>query len=85
MNPTTPAQSDNGFTNYLQHVKDLANNLKGKPNPNQLVQTMLAQENPQLAQGLNVLSGQGMSAKQMFLMAAQQKGIDPTQIVNALK
>jgi hypothetical protein len=62
----------------------MANMLKNQSNPMQMLQ-MMAGQNPQIANVLNMLGGSGMSAKQLFMQQAQKMGIDPNQIINMLK
>lgn len=84
MNPTATQPSSNPLQTQLQAVKQMADTLRGASNPMSLLQTA-AQQNPQLAQVMNMANGSGMSYKQLFSMAAQQRGIDPNQITSMLK
>lgn len=68
----------------MGNIKQMINLIKGKNNPNQMLQ-MLAQQNPQVSQIMNMLNGSHMSPKQLFMQAAQQRGIDPNTIINQLK
>jgi beta-N-acetylglucosaminidase len=68
----------------LNQIKQMANMLKGSKNPMQLLQ-MATQQNPQVSQVMNMLRGSGMSAKDMFYNVAQQRGINPDDIINNLK
>lgn len=79
-NPVMP----NNIPNQIQSVKQMANMLKGKSNPQQMLQ-IVAQQNPQISQIMNMLNGSNMSPKQMFMNMAKQQGIDPTSIINILK
>lgn len=72
------------MNSQVQSIKRMADMLKGKQNPQQMLQ-MVAQQNPQISQVLNIVNGSGMSPKQMFMNLAQQKGIDPNSIINILK
>lgn len=83
-NQLNPTMSNNGMSAQIQSVKRMANMLKGKSNPQQMLQ-MVAQQNPQMSQIMNMVNGSGMSPKQMFMNMAQQQGIDPNSIVNMLK
>jgi hypothetical protein len=74
----------NANTDMLQSVKQLASAIKNTENPNAILQAA-ANQNPQIAQVMSMVNGSGMNAKQLFMMAAQQRGIDPNQIVNMLK
>jgi beta-N-acetylglucosaminidase len=68
----------------MQQIKNMANMLKGSKNPQQMLQ-MAAQQNPQVSQVMNMLSGSGMSAKDMFYNIAKQRGINPDDVINNLK
>jgi hypothetical protein len=70
--------------NNLDGVKNMINMLKNNGNPMQMLQSM-AGTNPQLGQVLSMLNGSGMSAKQMFMQMAQQRGVDPNSIIDMLK
>jgi hypothetical protein len=68
----------------INQIKQLASALKNSNNPMQLLQNA-GQNNPQIANVMNMLNGSGMSAKQMFNMVVSQRGIDGNQIINMLK
>lgn len=68
----------------MGNIKQMINLIKGKNNPNQMLQ-MLAQQNPQVSQIMNMLNGSHMSPKQLFMQTTQQRGIDPNTIINQLK
>lgn len=58
--------------------------LQGSNNPQTMLQMMAAQ-NPQLKQVLDYVQQSGGDPKQAFYKLAQDKGIDPNQIINMLK
>jgi hypothetical protein len=68
----------------MNQIKQMANMLKGKSNPMQMLLSM-SQSNPQISQVFNILNGSGMSAKDMFYNIANQRGINPDDIINNLK
>lgn len=68
----------------LQNIKNIASMLKGKSNPMQALQ-MLAGQNPQIGQVLTMLNNSGMSPKDLFMQQAQQKGVNPDEIIEMLK
>ena len=76
---TSPLSQSN-----MGNIKQMINLIKGKNNPNQMLQ-MLAQQNPQVSQIMNMLNGSHMSPKQLFMQTAHQRGIDPNTIINQLK
>jgi hypothetical protein len=77
--PTTNPSSD-----QLRTIKNLSETIKSGNDPVSVL-NMAAQQNPQIAAVMNMVSGSKMTPKQMFTMMAQQRGIDPNQIVNMLK
>lgn len=77
VNPQSSQQS-NSLTN-----KDLLQEIMKSGNPAQAVRN-LAMRTPQGQQVLNMLQGGNMSPKQLFYQMAQQKGINPQQILNQL-
>ena len=62
----------------------MINALRSSTNPQQLFMNM-AQQNPQLKQILDMVQNSGKSPKDLFYQLAQQKGIDPNQILNKLQ
>ena len=62
----------------------MINALRNSTNPQQLFMSM-AQQNPQLKQILDMVQNSGKSPKDLFYQLAQQKGIDPNQILNRLQ
>lgn len=82
MNQT--ANNANDISNQISAIKNLTSSLQGKSSQ-EVMSQLAAMKNPQLAQAMNMIQGSGMSAKNFFLMAAQQRGIDPSAIVGMLK
>lgn len=62
----------------------MAGMVSSSRNP-QVVMNMLAQQNPQIAQFMQMASRSGMSAKALFYQMAQQRGVDPNAVLAALK
>lgn len=65
-------------------VKQMAGMVSGSRDP-QAVMNMLARQNPQIAQFMQMANSSGMSAKALFYQMAQQRGIDPNAILAAVK
>lgn len=78
------AQPNNMLMQHAQSVKRMANMLRGKSNPMQILQTV-AQNDSGMAQVMNMVGNSGMSAKQFFMQTAQQQGMDPNQIISMLQ
>jgi hypothetical protein len=77
-------QQSNSSSDQLQTIRNLSTAINSGNNPISVL-NMVSQQNPQLAAVMNMVSGSKMSPKQLFNMAAKQRGIDPNQIVNILK
>lgn len=65
-------------------AKRMVNMLNSSGNPQQIMQ-MIAQSNPQVGAIMNALNTSGMSPKGLFYTMAQQRGVDPNQIIAMLK
>ena len=70
-------------TNNFQNIKSMMNMVKGAQNPQAMLQSMLM-NNPNYSQIMNLINQYG-DPKSAFFALAQQKGIDPNQIINMLK
>ena len=64
--------------------KQMLNAVRNSKNPQQLFMNM-AQQNPQMNQVMNMIQSSGKSPKELFYQLAQQKGVDPNQILNMLQ
>lgn len=62
-------------------MADMVNNSRDP----RAVMNMLARQNPQMAQFMQMASSSGMSAKALFYQMAQQRGIDPNAVLAALR
>lgn len=74
--------------NTAQHsvaasAKRMTQMLGNSGNPQQVMQ-MIAQSNPQVGAIMNMLNTSGMTPKSLFYTMAQQRGVDPTQIIAML-
>ena len=58
--------------------------LRGSGNPQMMLEQMM-QSNPQMKNIMNYINQNGGDPKQAFYKMAQEKGIDPNQILNFLK
>ena len=68
----------------LQAVKQMMGMVKNAGNPNAVMQ-MLAQQNPQMREALTIIQQCGGSPEKAFYALAQQKGINPQEILEMLK
>ena len=46
---------------------------------------MLAQQNPQVQQIMNLINSMGTSPQQAFMQLAKMRGVNPEQIISMLK
>jgi hypothetical protein len=65
-------------------LQQMINMVSRSNNPMQLMQTM-AQSNPQLQSILNLIQTSQKSPKDLFFEMAQQRGVDPQQILQMLQ
>ena len=63
---------------------NLIKQMRNAKNPNDLMMAM-AKQNPQFNQVMNMVNQSGKTPKELFYEMAQQKGVDPDEIINALK
>ncbi|MCH5211005.1 MAG: hypothetical protein J1F01_08600 [Oscillospiraceae bacterium] len=68
--------------NAIQSVKNMMNMFKGATNPQQMMMNMMSQ-NPQLAGVMNMLNGR--NPKDVFYEQCKQSGINPDEVINALR
>ena len=65
-------------------IKNMLGMVRSASDPNAML-NMMAQSNPQLRQVLNLVQQAGGSPEKAFYALCEQKGIDPNQILDALK
>ena len=84
MNPMLSALNQNRMVQNLQPIKNMMNMLRGAGNPSMMLQQMMSQ-NPQMQQAIQYVNQNGGNAKQAFYKLAEQKGVNPDEILNMLK
>ena len=77
LNAKAPTQPSNDLVQMARMVRN-------SKNPQQAFQSML-QNKPQVRQIMDLVRSSNMSPKDLFYKAAQQRGVDPNQIINMLK
>ena len=70
--------------NNLSNIKQMMNTLKGVSNPQQRMAT-LAKNNPQMKDVMTLVQNSGMPPKDLFYKMAQEKGVNPDEILKALQ
>lgn len=68
----------------LQPVKDMIRMVQTASNPQAMLQAM-ADKNPQIKQAIDLVNQCGGDPQKAFYALAEQKGVDPEEILNALK
>ena len=68
----------------MQRIKQMYKMLQNAKNPQGIMQQIIAQ-NPMMNQLQQIVNQYGGNPKDAFYKMAQEKGIDPNAILNALK
>ena len=68
----------------MNQIKQMMNMIKTSSNP-QMALNQLMQSNPQMKQVMDLVNTSGNSPEQLFYALAKQKGINPNEILDALK
>ena len=84
LNPSqTPSQSNGLNMAAISQIKQMMNMMKGASNPQAMLMQM-AQRNPQLSSIMQFCKSGG-NPEALFRQRAQQMGLNPDDIINALK
>ena len=73
-----------GLTNQIASIKQAMNTVRSAGNPQMMLQQILG-NNPQYAQVQKLISDNGGDAQRAFYSLANQMGIDPNEVLNALR
>lgn len=84
MNNPMLSQLGRSLPSNLNQIKQMANMFKNVKNPQMLIQNMMMQ-NPQMKQVMDFINQNGGDAKSAFYKLADQRGVDPNEILNMLK
>ena len=79
LNPNTNPQLNN-----LSGIKQMMKTVQTFSNPRQAIQSMMTQ-NPQVKQALNLVQMCGGDPRTTFYRLAEEKGVNPEEVLNALK
>lgn len=80
MNPQMPQQMNQS----IQQIKNMMNMVQMSTNPQMALQNIVNQ-NPNLQNILNLAGSNGANLQQIFYNMAKQKGVNPEDIINALR
>ena len=78
------SQTQNPMFGNLKAIKQMMSTIKSAQNPQQMLNNMMMQ-NPQYKQVMDYINQNGGDAKTAFYKMAQEKGVNPNDIINALK
>ena len=81
MNSLFPQQQNMSLQPQQNNIIQM---LKNSHNPGQLFQQM-AKSNPQVQSIMQMIQQTNQTPKQLFYQAAEQRGVDPNQILNMFK
>lgn len=70
--------------NNIANIKQAMNLFRGAQNPQQILANF-AQNNPQMRNVLNLVQNSNMTPKDLFYKMAQEKGVNPEEILKALQ
>lgn len=68
----------------MQNVRQMMGMLNNSQNP-QVMMNSMVQNNPNMKQVMDIINQSGGDPKKAFYALAEQKGIDPQEILNMLK
>ena len=68
----------------IGQIKQMMQMVRSAGNPQAMVQNM-AQKNPQMKQAIDFIKQNGNDPKKAFYALAQQKGVDPDEILRTLQ
>lgn len=83
-NPMLQALRNSPVNNNLSQIKQMMNMVRSAGNPQAMLQSM-AQNNPQMKQVMDIVGQSGGDPKTAFYRMAEEKGVDPEQILSMLK
>ena len=66
------------------NVQQMANMMKSMRNP-QAMLNQLSQNNPQVKQLMTMIQSSGKSPKDLFYQVAQEKGVDPEEVLRMIR
>lgn len=84
MNPILQALGNQQGNPQLNQIRQMMNTIKSARNPQAMMNQMI-QSNPQMRNVMNFVNQNGGDAKKAFYALAQQRGINPDDILGMLK
>lgn len=78
------ALNRNAINPQLTQIKQMMQTVRSAGNPNAMMQSLLSR-NPQYAQAMKLIQESNGDAQAAFYKLAEQKGVDPNEILSALR
>ena len=72
------------INNNLSQIKQMMNMVRSAGNPQAMIQSM-SQSNPQMQQVMDIINQSGGDPKAAFYKMAEEKGVDPEQVLSLLR
>lgn len=83
-NPMLQALRSTPANNNLMQIKQMMNMVRSAGNPQAMLQS-IAQNNPQMKQVMDIVNQSGGDPKAAFYKIAEEKGINPEQVLSMLR
>lgn len=83
-NPMLQALKSSPINNNLSQIKQMMNMVRSAGNPQAMIQSM-SQSNPQMQQVMDIINQSGGDPKAAFYKMAEEKGVDPEQVLSLLR
>lgn len=83
-NPMLQALRGTPVNSNLSQIKQMMNMVRSAGNPQAMLQS-IAQNNPQMKQVMDIVNQSGGDPKAAFYKMAEEKGINPDQVLSMLR
>ena len=83
-NPMLQALRSTPANNNLMQIKQMMNMVRSAGNPQAMLQSMV-QNNPQMKQVMDIVNQSGGDPKAAFYKMAEEKGVNPDQVLSMLR
>ena len=78
------ALKSNQVNSNLNQIKQMMNIVRSSGNPQAMLQSMV-QSNPQMKQVMDIINQSGGDPKAAFYKMAEEKGVNPEEVIAMLK
>lgn len=74
----------NGTINNIQQLKGMLSNIQNSANPQKMLNELICR-NPKMKDVMNIVQKYGNNPKDAFYALAKEKGVNPDEVLNALR